>query len=129
MVRPGFGIQAAGERIAFVVDLSRSMVEDDKGGLNGINVLKKELTGMVEKLNDGTFFNLIFFDSSVDIFKPKLVVAKPGTKKEAADFISPYYSDFGAEVLKKYSQDDRSWPQLQPADVRGHGQIRESGRG
>jgi von Willebrand factor type A domain len=105
-----FGIQAAGERIAFVVDLSRSMVEDDKGGLNGINVLKSELKGMVEKLNDGTFFNLIFFDSDVDIFKPKLVVAKPGSKKEAADFISPYYSDFGKEVLQKYSQDDRSWP-------------------
>ncbi len=27
-----FGIQAAGERIAFIIDLSRSMVEDDKGG-------------------------------------------------------------------------------------------------
>ena len=78
-----FGIQAAGERIAFVIDLSRSMVEDDKGGLNGINVLKSELKGMVEKLNDGTFFNLIFFDENVDIFKPKLVVAKPATKKEA----------------------------------------------
>ena len=38
-----FGIQAAGERIAFIIDLSRSMVEDDKGGLNGINVLKNEL--------------------------------------------------------------------------------------
>ena len=64
-----FGIQAAGERIAFIVDLSRSMVEDDKGGLNGINVLKSELKNMVEKLNDGTFFNLIFFDENVDIFK------------------------------------------------------------
>ncbi len=76
-----FGIQAAGERIAFVIDLSRSMVEDDKGGLNGINVLKNELKEMVQKLNDGTFFNLIFFDDDVDIFKPKLVVAKSSTKK------------------------------------------------
>jgi hypothetical protein len=105
-----FGIQAAGERIAFVIDLSRSMVEDDKGGLDGINVLKSELKNMVEKLNDGTFFNLIFFDDSVDIFKPKLVVAKPDTKKEAAEFISPYYSEFGKEVLQNYSQDVRNWP-------------------
>lgn len=105
-----FGIQAAGERIAFIVDLSRSMVEDDKGGLNGINVLKSELKNMVEKLNDGTFFNLIFFDENVDIFKPQLVVAKPGSKKEAAEFISPYYSEFGKELLQNYSQDNRSWP-------------------
>ena len=105
-----FGIQAAGERIAFVIDLSRSMVEDDKGGLNGINVLKSELKGMVEKLNDGTFFNLIFFDENVDIFKPKLVVAKPATKKEADDFITPYYADFGKELLQNYSQDNRNWP-------------------
>jgi hypothetical protein len=105
-----FGIQAAGERIAFVVDLSRSMVEDDKGGLNGIVVLKNELKDMVEKLNDGTFFNLIFFDDNVDLFKPKLAVAKPGTKKEAAEFIAPYYADFGKQVLENYSQDNRNWP-------------------
>jgi hypothetical protein len=105
-----FGIQAAGERIAFVIDLSRSMVEDDKGGLNGINVLKDELKNMVQKLNDGTFFNLIFFDDNVDLFKPKLVVAKPPTKKEADQFISPYYADFGKEVLQNYSQDKRDWP-------------------
>ena len=105
-----FGIQAAGERIAFVIDLSRSMVEDDKGGLNGINVLKNELKGMVEKLNDGTFFNLIFFDENVDLFKPKLVIAKPATKKEADDFISPYYADFGKQVIQNYSQENRNWP-------------------
>jgi len=105
-----FGIQAAGERIAFVIDLSRSMVEDDKGGLNGIIVLKNELKNMVQKLNDGTFFNLIFFDDNVDVFKPKLVVAKPPTKKEADEFISPYYADFGKETLQNYSQDKRDWP-------------------
>ncbi|HEY5768439.1 MAG TPA: hypothetical protein VIS71_01220, partial [Terrimicrobium sp.] len=105
-----FGIQAAGERIAFVIDLSRSMVEDDKGGLKGINVLKNELKGMVEKLNDGTFFNLIFFDENVDLFKPKLVIAKPATKKEADDFISPYYADFGKQVIQNYSQENRNWP-------------------
>ena len=105
-----FGIQAAGERIAFVIDLSRSMVEDDKGGLNGIIVLKNELKSMVQKLNDGTFFNLIFFDDKVDLFKPKLVVAKPPTKKEADEFISPYYADFGKETLQNYSQDKRDWP-------------------
>ena len=105
-----FGIQASGERIAFIIDLSRSMVEDDKGGLNGITVLKDELKKMVENLNDGTFFNLLFFDDHVDLFQPKLVVAKPATKKEADTFISPYYADFGKAVLENYSQDSRDWP-------------------
>jgi von Willebrand factor type A domain len=105
-----FGIKASGERIAFIIDLSRSMVEDERGGLDGISVLKNELNEMVQKLNDGTFFNLVFFDDSVDVFKPKLVVAKPATKKEAAEFISPYYSGYGKELLQKYSQNDRNWP-------------------
>ena len=105
-----FGIKAAGERIAFVIDLSRSMVEDDKGGLNGYTVLKNELKNMVQKLNDGTFFNLIFFDDNVDLFKPQLVVAKPATKKEAEKFISPYYADYGKDVLRNYSENKRSWP-------------------
>ncbi len=105
-----FGIEAAGERIAFIVDLSRSMVEDEKGGLNGISVLKTELNKMVEKLNDGTFFNLIFFDDNVDVFKPKLVVAKTGTKKEAEAFISPYYAEYGKTLLQNYSEDKRDWP-------------------
>jgi hypothetical protein len=105
-----FGIKAAGERIAFIIDLSRSMVEDEKGGLNGINVLKTELKEMVNKLNDGTFFNLIFFDDNVDIFKPKLVVAKSATKKEADAFISPYYTEYGKELLQNYSEDKREWP-------------------
>jgi von Willebrand factor type A domain len=105
-----FGIQASGERIAFIVDLSRSMVEDDKGGLNGINVLKDELKKMVQNLNDGTFFNLIFFDDNVDLFKPKLVVAKPTTKKEAEQFINPYYANYGKELLQNYSENKRDWP-------------------
>jgi hypothetical protein len=105
-----FGIQASGERIAFVIDLSRSMVEDDKGGLNGIKVLKDELKEMVQKLNDGTFFNLIFFDGNVDLFKPNLVVAKPTIKKEAEEFIAPYYGTYGKELLQNYSQDNRGWP-------------------
>ena len=105
-----FGLTAKGERIAFIVDLSRSMVEDEKGGLNGINVLKTELKDMVEKLNDGTFFNLIFFDDHVDVFKPQLVIAKAGTKKEAGAFISPYYSEYGKELLQNYSEDKRAWP-------------------
>jgi hypothetical protein len=105
-----FGLTAKGERIAFIVDLSRSMVEDDKGGLNGITVLKTELKEMVEKLNDGTFFNLIFFDDHVDVFKPQLVIAKAGTKKEADAFISPYYAEYGKELLQNYSEDKRAWP-------------------
>lgn len=105
-----FGIKAAGERIVFIVDLSRSMVEDDKGGLDGINVLKKELKDMVRNLNDGTFFDMIFFDGGVDLFKPQLVIAKPAVKKEAEEFITPYYGDFGKEMLKNYSQGNRNWP-------------------
>jgi len=105
-----FGLKGSGERIAFVIDLSRSMVEDEKGGLNGINVLKTELKKMVENLNDGTFFDLIFFDDNVDVFKPKLILANNGSKKEADTFITPYYADFGKELLQNYADNKREWP-------------------
>lgn len=93
-----FGIQAQGERIMFLVDISRSMVEDDKGGLNGFDVLKNELIEMIDNLNDGSFFNVAFFDSHVDVlFTDGLKLANRETKQQAKDLIARYYrmEEFG----------------------------------
>lgn len=98
-----FGIQAAGERIVFIIDVSRSMVEDIRGGLPGFDILKSEVGTMVEKLNHGTFFNMVTFDSRVDIFKPKLELANNDLKKEANKFMSPYFEGFAAKIKEGFA--------------------------
>ncbi len=94
-----FGVRATGERIAILVDVSRSMVSDEKGGLTGYDTLKAEVQQIVDKLGDGTFFNLIFFDSYVDLFKSELLLARPSSKKEAGEFIQPYFGNFTPEFI------------------------------
>lgn len=87
-----FGLQASGERIAFLVDVSRSMVEDPKGGVPGYTVLKNELKEMIDKLNDGTFFNVIFFDAYVDVLSSsKFLIANKDNKAKAKELIDRYY--------------------------------------
>jgi len=54
-----FGITDRGEKIAFLIDISLSMVEDDKGGEAGFAKLKAEIGDMIGMLSPGTFFNLI----------------------------------------------------------------------
>lgn len=85
-----FGITDRGEKIAFLVDISLSMAEDDKGGEAGFAKLKAEIGDMIGMLSPGTFFNLILFGSQVDLFEQQMVLASDSNKKRAYDFLGPY---------------------------------------
>jgi len=85
-----FGITDRGERIAFLIDISLSMVEDDKGGEPGFEKLKNEIWDMISGLNPGTFFNLIMFGDQVDLFEQQMVLANGENKKKAQEFLQPY---------------------------------------
>jgi len=85
-----FGIKDRGERIAFLVDVSLSMLEDERGGVWGYERLKQEIMRMVKGLSEGTFFNVIMFATDVDTYLPRLKVATPETKNRAVSFISPF---------------------------------------
>lgn len=89
-----FGITDRGERIAFLVDVSLSMLEDEKGGIPGYEAVKTELAKMVNKLSDGTFFNVIMFGNDVDIFRPKMILASPDIKEELGKWLKPYNMDW-----------------------------------
>jgi hypothetical protein len=89
-----FGITDRGERIAFLVDVSLSMLEDEKGGIPGYEAVKNELAKMVGRLSDGTFFNVIMFGNDVDIFRPKMILASPDIKEELEKWIKPYNVDW-----------------------------------
>jgi len=85
-----FGITDKGERIAFLVDCSLSMAEDQRGGLGGYAAVKNELVKMVQKLSEGTFFNVYMFADDVDVFQPKLHLASPDKKEDLGKWIDPY---------------------------------------
>lgn len=85
-----FGITDHGERIAFLVDISLSMLEDDKGGEPGFQKLKEEISDMIDLLSPGTFFNLILFGSGVDLFEQRMILANDANKRRAWEFLDPY---------------------------------------
>ncbi len=103
-----FGITDRGERIAFLIDISLSMVEDDKGGEAGFQQLKSEIADMISGLNPGTFFNLILFGNQVDLFEQQMVLASDDNKKKAREFLEPYLvgiaesQERSGNILKNY---------------------------
>ncbi|MCC6355535.1 MAG: VWA domain-containing protein [Verrucomicrobiae bacterium] len=103
-----FGITDRGERIAFLIDISLSMVEDDKGGEAGFEKLKAEIGDMIAGLNPGTFFNLILFGDKVDLFEQQMVLATDENKKKSREFLQPYLQGIAesqersGNILKNY---------------------------
>jgi hypothetical protein len=89
-----FGITDRGERIAFLVDCSLSMLEDPKGGIPGYEAVKAELVKYVNRLSEGTFFNVIMFATDVDVFQPKMTLANAGAKEDLEKWIKPYNKDW-----------------------------------
>ncbi|MBC2596076.1 hypothetical protein H5P28_17550 [Ruficoccus amylovorans] len=92
-----FGIKSTGERVMFIVDASRYMLEDQKGGLPAYNIIKDEISAMVSKLSSGTLFNAMFYDGSkVQIYSDKLLPATRQNKELFKEWIKPINKDFAS---------------------------------
>jgi hypothetical protein len=98
MARPGakasavnfFGVKGEGTNVYFVVDVSDSMVEQDKGGIDGYKNLKDKLGQMIRSLAPETSFNIVFYGDAVDLFMPTSVSATPENQKAALKFMEQY---------------------------------------
>jgi len=98
MARPGarasavnfFGVKGEGTNVYFVVDVSDSMVESDKGGIEGYKNLKEKLGQMIRSLEPETNFNIAFYGDAVDLFMPTSVPATPENKQAALKFLPRY---------------------------------------
>jgi hypothetical protein len=86
-----FGVKGEGTNVYFVVDLSDSMLEQERGGIPGFAAVKANLKQMVQSLDEGTRFNIVAYGAvGVDRFE---VESQPATreKKMAAEaFIEKY---------------------------------------
>lgn len=85
-----FGVKGEGTNVCFVVDLSDSMVEQDKGGIEGYKNLKEKLGQMIQSLAPETNFNVAFYGDAVDLFMPSSVPATPENKQAAMKFLPRY---------------------------------------
>lgn len=85
-----FGVKGEGTNVYFVVDLSDSMVEQDKGGIEGYKILKEKLGQMIQSLSPETNFNVAFYGGAVDLFMPSSVPATPENKQAAMKFLPRY---------------------------------------
>jgi len=85
-----FGVKGEGTNVYFVVDLSDSMVEQDKGGIDGYKNLKEKLGQMIQSLAPETNFNVAFYGDAVDLFMPNSVPATPENKEAAMKFLPRY---------------------------------------
>jgi len=85
-----FGVKGEGTNVYFVVDVSDSMVEKDKGGIEGYKNLKEKLGLMIQSLAPETNFNIVFYGDAADLFLPSSVAATPENQKAALRFLVQY---------------------------------------
>lgn len=84
-----FGIRSRAERVLLVVDYSRYMVEDPKGGIPAFRLVKAELEAMVRALAPGTLFNVAFVQfETLGLFKPQPVPALDEHKAELGAWLA-----------------------------------------
>lgn len=92
-----FGIQSQGERIIFIVDASDHMLVDEKGGIPAYEIIKQEITRMVNELSPGTLFNVLFYRGrNVMAFSDRMLPATREHKERFATWIQPINKDYAS---------------------------------
>ena len=86
-----FGIKGRGDKIAILVDVSVSMVEDQRGGAQGFIRVKNRINKVINVLQEGTLFNVIVFADAASVFnKKEMVVATDEHKSKGKLFLQPF---------------------------------------
>lgn len=86
-----FGIKDNGENVAFILDTARSMVEKERGDVWGYDVVKKEISEMINNLKPGTLFNIYAFDENLEMFRPEPVAATEVNRDAATKWIERFW--------------------------------------
>jgi hypothetical protein len=88
-----FGIRGNADRIAILVDVSVSMVEDERGGAKGYERVKQRLYKVIDNLPDAAMFNVIVFADAASVWEKEMMVATDDYKSKAKLFIRPYNTE------------------------------------
>jgi hypothetical protein len=97
-----FGVKGEGSNVYFVIDLSDSMLEAQRGGLSGFALVKNNVKQMIQSLDENTYFNIVLYAAEYATrFQPAAVPANPDNKKAAALFIEPFNNTVQTRGLQK----------------------------
>lgn len=85
-----FGIETDGERFFILVDASRDLVTDERGGLPAYHFVKERIVEVIENLPSGVQFNVAVFDNrDVYTFSSEMMRASEENKERLHAWIEP----------------------------------------
>lgn len=82
-----YGLNVASDRIAFVLDVSGSMNEDQGSGTR-MDAARAELQKSIEQYPIGAWFNLIFFSTEITAWKESMIKMDDFTRGAALDYVT-----------------------------------------
>lgn len=88
-----FGIRGRGDKVAILVDVSVSMVEDGRGGPAGYLRVRQRINEVIERLDEAAMFNVVAFADAAEAWKPEMVIASQEHKAAAMSWLRRFNSD------------------------------------
>lgn len=83
-----FGTRGKAEKVVIVVDTSKAMLYDERGGAGSYEMVRNNLREVVGRMRPATLFNVVLFDDEkVGLFKPSLVAASPAAKTNVLSWV------------------------------------------
>ena len=88
-----FGAKSTGEKMVFIIDASKSMLEDRKGGYFTYIFAKNRIMEMIDGMSSATLFNVMAYARErVVMFKNELVPATPANREAFKKWFAPLNS-------------------------------------
>ena len=93
-----FGARSNGEKLAFIIDASKSMMVDEKGGYNTYKYAKDKVYAMINRLSSATLFNVMLYADQVGgknavMFRTQMVPATPENCEALKKWLEPLNAD------------------------------------
>jgi hypothetical protein len=89
-----FGTRSSGEKMVFILDASKQMMEDGKGGYYTYKFAKDKIHELVDAMPAATLFNvMVYNDTKVDMFRPQPVPATQANRDALKAWLAPINSD------------------------------------
>ncbi|MEM7699869.1 MAG: hypothetical protein AAF236_15850, partial [Verrucomicrobiota bacterium] len=90
-----FGVSGTGRSVVFIVDSTKEMLIDEKGGMLAFDKVKNEIGALLTQLKRGTRFNIILFEGKqLAVFRAEPVPASPSNQRLAMEWIAPLNRDY-----------------------------------
>jgi hypothetical protein len=83
-----FGTRGKAEKVVVVVDTSRSMLYDERGGMDSYAMVQKDLREVIGNMRSATLFNVVLFDEdNVSLFTQNMIPASPSAKTNVLEWV------------------------------------------